>query len=139
VGRGLELTAKGLAVSLFALGACSESSGEQTTPADAASAKAAAIIMGTVVNTENKQGVPVGVRGYVDPHDPNKVENGFYNQAARVPFICFEIGRLGVDTDVPGPDAVQWSVWYNVNGGYDGKSQWLPQPYVQTDAALPRC
>jgi hypothetical protein len=101
--------------------------------------KAAHVIMGTVVNTENKQGVPVGVRGYVDPHDPNKVENGFYSQGARVSFVCFEIGRLGVDADVPGPDPVQWSVWYNVNGGHEGKPQWLPQPYVQTDAALPRC
>lgn len=139
MGRGLELTAKGLAVSLFVLGGCGESSGEQTSAADSAASKAAVIIVGTVVNTENKQGVPVGVRGYIDPHDPNKVENGFYPQGARVPFTCFEIGRLGVDADVPGPDPVQWSVWYHVDGTPNNRQQWLPQPYVQTDAALPRC
>jgi|SRR5688572_14713686 hypothetical protein len=137
MGRGLELAGKGLGVLLVVGGCGGESSGgEATAPA---ATKAANVIMGTVVHTENAGNIPVGVRAYVDPHDLTKRENGSYPEAARVPLICFEIGRLGVDADVPGPDSVQWSVWYEVNGLHNDQPQWLPQPYVQTDMALPRC
>lgn len=134
MAKGLELTSKGLAV-LLTVAACSgESSGQSS---ETAASRAA--IMGTVVHTEDRNRNLVGVRGYLDPHDSAKVENGWYPEGARVSFLCLEIGRLGVDADVPGPDPVQWSVWYQVNGGNDGKPQWLPQPFVQTETALPYC
>lgn len=136
MGRTSELIGKGVVVALTAAAFVGESS---SGPENNSVAKAAGAIMGTVVNTENAQGIPVGVIGYRDPHDLTKTENGWHPEGARLPFVCFEIGRLGVDVDVPGPDPVQWSVWYEVAGGNDGKPQWLPQPYVHPDTALARC
>lgn len=136
MGKGLEMLGRGTMILLTTAACVGESS---SGPESDSAAKAADAIMGFVVHTEDARGIPVGVRGYLDPHDLSKTENGWYPEGARVPFVCYEIGRLGIDRDVQGPDPVQWSVWYQVHGGHNGRQQWLPQPYIQTEAPLPRC
>lgn len=95
--------------------------------------------MGTIVHTDNAAGVKEGVQAYLDPHDPNKVPNGSYKEGDRLRFVCFTIGRLGTDADVPDADPVQWSVWYKADSSHNQKQQWIPQPFAHTDQPLTRC
>jgi len=91
----------------------------------------------TIVNTENRKGVPIGVRTYASPY--STLERGVREEAAPVDAVCVELnGRLLTDTDVPaGEPTDRGNDWYLLTATTDpSRQEWVNTSYVELAPAV---